>query len=722
MVEILAPAGNKNNFITAIDNGADAVYLGLKNFSARMGSENFTIEELKYCISYAKLFGAKVYIAVNTLIKDSELNDFISDIENAYLLGADAFILQDIFLGKIIKEKNPDICLHLSTQAGVCNEYGAKLAKRFGFSRVILARETKIEDIRKITKIIETEVFVQGALCTSFSGHCYFSSIVGGCSGNRGMCKQPCRKLYQYNFGDRTESGYMLSLADLCLKDKIDLLIDAGVSSFKIEGRMRNEDYVGLATKFYKDLVNGEYNEEAFKYLNIAFNRGDYTEGLLISQDEKLISKKIQSNKGYIIGKVKKVYRDNELDVKCDNHYILPGDAFKILRDGYEVGNGVCIGSNGSCSYKGEARVGDDVSITRTEHAISAYEPFRKKFIDVKVYIKCGEKLRAEAEGITIESDKIIEEAKSIPISDDEVSKNFLRVDVYPFAVDIKVINDNKSFVVKSELNRIRASLYSEIFYRKYNRKFDNIECNINYSRNFDDIKGVITDNLNLDFSLFSDVIYSPLDYSKTSVNQNINKRVWLYIPPYMTSKDLDLIRDKVNFFYGIYGDGYWTLEYAMENNLKLFAGVGFNIFNSIDLQQLDLFNISYRVLSKELKGSELYSLDKSSPVLSSGSLELMDLIYCPKGKKCSECNNSNLFTLTDEYKRVFKVYRYKVSECRFKLFNCYDLSYDQSHNYIYDFRTLDKNKIDLLLNGKKINDGLDNSNFTKGNYIKGLK
>ena len=239
MVEILAPAGNLKNLITAVNSGANAVYLGLSNFSARKSSQNFTYDELKYAINYAKTYGVKVYIAVNTLIKDSEINEFIEAVGIAYSYGADAFILQDIFLGKLLKEYYPDICLHLSTQAGVCNEYGAKMAVEYGFSRAILARETKLSDIKKISSIIETEVFIQGALCSSFSGHCYFSSFIGGLSGNRGHCKQPCRKKYTLE-GNDNFNGYLLSLSDLCVGKDIKTLIDLGVSSFKIEGRMRS--------------------------------------------------------------------------------------------------------------------------------------------------------------------------------------------------------------------------------------------------------------------------------------------------------------------------------------------------------------------------------------------------------------------------------------------------------------------------------------------------
>ena len=196
MSEILAPAGDKNSALAAINSGADAIYLGLKNFSARSSAENFDEIALNEIVRYAHAFNVKVYVAMNTLVKDSELNGFLSDLLSAWNGGADAIIISDALLGAFIKRNYPEIVLHLSTQAGVCNAYGAKFAKKLGFSRVILSRETSINDIKEIASIIETEVFVQGALCTCFSGQCYLSSFAGGNSGNRGKCKQPCRKRY----------------------------------------------------------------------------------------------------------------------------------------------------------------------------------------------------------------------------------------------------------------------------------------------------------------------------------------------------------------------------------------------------------------------------------------------------------------------------------------------------------------------------------------------
>ncbi|MDE7257222.1 MAG: U32 family peptidase, partial [Clostridia bacterium] len=190
MTEILAPAGDEKCAYAAINSGANAIYLGLSAYSARSSAENFGFDALEKLIAYAHVLGVKIYVAMNTLVKNAELEGFVNTAVKVHNLGADALIVQDIYLGAYLKKTYPQMCLHLSTQAGVCNAYGAKYAKELGFSRVILARETPLADIKEIAKIIETEAFVQGALCTCFSGQCYLSSFAGGNSGNRGKCKQ----------------------------------------------------------------------------------------------------------------------------------------------------------------------------------------------------------------------------------------------------------------------------------------------------------------------------------------------------------------------------------------------------------------------------------------------------------------------------------------------------------------------------------------------------
>ena len=260
MVEILAPAGSKDAFAAALQAGADAVYLGGKTFGARSSAANFSDGELKAVVETAHERGVKVYVTVNTLLKDTEMQDAFSFVSFLEEIGADAVIVQDRGLASLVK-KELTIPLHASTQMGLHSKDDLLWAERIGFQRAILSRELSLAEIKELRKdtTIGLEVFVQGALCYAFSGQCLFSSVIGGRSGNRGMCAQPCRK--QYSLG--RETNYMLSTADLFCADALPELLAIGVDSVKIEGRLRSPVYVYLATKLYKKAAEraakGEY-------------------------------------------------------------------------------------------------------------------------------------------------------------------------------------------------------------------------------------------------------------------------------------------------------------------------------------------------------------------------------------------------------------------------------------------------------------------------------
>ena len=702
MVEILAPVGNKENLISAINAGADAVYLGLKDFSARKTAQNFDFDELRYAVAYAKTFNVKVYVTVNTLIKDSEINDFLSAVNVAYSLGVDAFILQDVFLGKYVKEIMPDVVLHLSTQAGVCNKYGAILAKNYGFSRVILARETKIEDIKDISKIIETEVFIQGALCTSLSGHCYFSSFIGGNSGNRGLCKQPCRKKYRYLSNEKTVTdGYSLSLADLSVNEDIFNLIKLGVKSFKIEGRLRSKEYVSSAVKYYKTLINGKKDDFLYDLLKISFNRGDYTKGLAVFQDANFISSKIQNNKGLKFSKIIKVSK-NEIFVSNKNY--TNGDSFKVLRNDFEVGSATV--NDGNILYNGDVKVGDYLYITKKSDLLSLLNLEDKRaLINVSVNCRVGFPLEFSSNGITVKSSYVVEPSKSSPILKSDIISNLNKTDIYPYKVSVEFNDfDDNAFIPKGVVNNLRAELFSNLFYKKIYKKPYNIEeykiiSNIKNNRNIK--SAVIVTSLN-DIKNYDYIIYFPNDYN--NIKEEYFNNVFLYIPPFASGKDIEIIKSKLKYFAGIYADGVWALELSKEYNIKLFAGLGFNVFNQIDYKYLkneDVFEIS---ASKELSFNDARNLGDEVFLLSSGLIEVMDLIYCPFGKNCKNCKINENIELCDYENRKFPVKRYKISECRFKVYNNARLIEVKNANKIVDLsKELPKN-------------------VTNGNYQKGVK
>ena len=282
-IEILSPAGNFESLKSAVNNGADAVYLGLSDFNARGNIENFTLDNIGMVISYAHLFGVKVYVALNTLIKDEEMSIALNMVKNALEAGVDAFIVQDIGLCYYLRQNFPNIELHASTQMGLQNLEGLQALSDLGFKRVVLARETPLEEVARIKEHldIEIEYFVQGALCVAFSGNCYLCSLLAGSSGNRGKCKQFCRLPFSLNNDKAKKEGYLLSTKDFCLLPSLKTLAEKGVDSLKIEGRARRPAYVGVATSVYKRAVDNDFNytKQDVENLKKVYNRGDYING-----------------------------------------------------------------------------------------------------------------------------------------------------------------------------------------------------------------------------------------------------------------------------------------------------------------------------------------------------------------------------------------------------------------------------------------------------------
>ena len=272
--ELLSPAGDMECFFAAVENGADAVYFGLKDFSARASADNFAIDDASKAIAYARKRSVKVYIAINTLIKTHELESVVDYLIALDELQPDALIIQDLGLLYLIQSQFPHFRLHASTQMTIHNLAGVRQLERMGFKRVVLSRELSIDEIKNISQntSMEIEVFVHGALCYSYSGLCFFSSIMGGRSGNRGRCAQPCRMYYK---SQPDEGGYLFSMKDLRTLSHIKELVTAGIHSFKIEGRMKSPEYVAAVTHTYRQAIDGKLKDEeaAIHLMNTVFSR-----------------------------------------------------------------------------------------------------------------------------------------------------------------------------------------------------------------------------------------------------------------------------------------------------------------------------------------------------------------------------------------------------------------------------------------------------------------
>ncbi|MFH0904428.1 MAG: DUF3656 domain-containing protein [Methanobacteriota archaeon] len=308
--ELLAPVGSKESLIAAVENGADAVYFGGTLFSARQYASNFNREELEWAIDYAHARGVRAYVTVNTLIKDAELEEAAEYLQFLCNAGADAVIVQDIGILKLLCEHIPNLPVHASTQMTIHNAEGVKFLQDMGVKRVVLAREMSLDEIKRIKSEtgMEIETFIHGALCFSYSGQCLLSSMIGGRSGNRGYCAQPCRKRYRV---DDVE-GYLLSPKDLNMSEHIPALIEAGIDSFKIEGRMKRSEYVAGVVRVYRRLID-RYVEAPSRFrvtdeekhtLRQLFNRGFTTGYFFGNPGSELMSGKHPHNTGTELGKV----------------------------------------------------------------------------------------------------------------------------------------------------------------------------------------------------------------------------------------------------------------------------------------------------------------------------------------------------------------------------------------------------------------------------------
>lgn len=718
--EILAPAGSKQSAAAAINAGADAIYLGLDKFSARSSAENFSDGEFIEICKTAHAFGVKVYVALNTVVKDAELSGFISSAVSVWNGGADALIIQDLYLGKFLKEKFPAMKLHLSTQAGTCNVYGALCAKQAGFDRVILARETSLSDIAAISGIIETEAFVQGALCTCFSGQCYMSSFAGGNSGNRGRCKQPCRKKYSLDRSGFEESAYRLSLSDLCVGQDIAALKAAGVYSFKIEGRMRRPEYVAAAVGYYKNIASddGKY----LSALKRTYNRGNYTKGLAFGQDKSFVSSSVQGHIGEFAGIIKVV---NAKYICQSNLKFHRGDGFKILRGGAEVGGGLYgeeVKGGFTVNSSDRLKNGDKVFITTDTELNKRLLSDRARIpLEIKLEFIAGGRASADVNGVKFYGD-IIEAAKTSALTAEQIKRCFEKVDAYPFGPHFTDIKTENAFIPSSALNAFRRSVYGG-YYDKI-ASSANAVCKFDFSlpENQTGRNGktaVICGELNKLKADIGILKLNSLSDDPAPLLKDFAGEKFLYLPPYLTGEELQSAKPLLPLFDGVYCDGYYGRKFAAENGKKFFAGTGLNITNRISLSEC---GADYICLSKELTRAEADALARDNTFyLTAGNIRLMDLIYCPFEKKCADCDKRRVYTLTDGAGRRFPLVRYTTSECRFEVYNCADLVTDGSlSGRLFDC-TVTGNANDVVACDTR--DGLEKifRNRTRGHYSSGI-
>jgi len=465
-MEIVAPAGEYSKLESAILGGANAVYLGLKGFGARRKAGNFTLEELKTAIDFAHIHNVKVYLTLNTILKDIEIENLYENLKTIYEYGIDAFIVQDLGVFCFLKKNFPEAEFHASTQMTVSNYREAQFLKDLGFSRVVLARELSLAEITSIKKKvdIDLEIFVSGVLCLSYSGNCYLSSFIGSRSGNRGLCAQPCRKKYVNSQG---EEAYFLSPKDQLLKkEEINALMEIGVESIKIEGRMKSEEYVFELSSYYREILeNLGVREERVSKL---FNRG-YSKGYFYGEDKDLINKNYSSDLGLYLGKI----QGNKLKLEED---LQLGDGIVYLDKNFEKISGTYINKiMVENKEQVEAKKGDELTLARVKNALYVYKNFDKKTMDaikhemktfkrregIKIYLyaHCNENLILELDAwghkVKVVGDPLVEAKKTIE-ADKIIEKLAELGDTVFYAENINLDYDNKAFVAFSYLKQLR--------------------------------------------------------------------------------------------------------------------------------------------------------------------------------------------------------------------------------------------------------------------------
>lgn len=650
--EILAPVGNFSMLEAGIAAGAHSFYLSLDEFGARAYADNFTIDNIKEVIDYIHLFGKRVFITMNTLIKDSEMEKAISYVEKLYEYGTDGLIIQDLGFFSIIEDKVDGMELHASTQMAVSEYYGAKYLASLGFDRIVIARETPIEEIRKIASLpCEVEVFVHGSLCVSYSGECLMSSYFGGRSANRGRCAGPCRQKYELiSDGKVLSNDYFLNMKDLNVIDHIDELLEIGVDCIKIEGRMKTPEYVFTSVSNYRSKIDENTFDK--NQLLDASNRG-YTKGFIFDQNRDYVLLK-DDNKHRSIGKV---FAENNKKYFISNSNLGLGDNLEITTDrnkklpftttkSYKVGDKILL------EKYDDAKVGSDVLVLNStsleqklQSGLSSY-----KNIEVKLYFegKIGDYPRLTLDDgvnkVSYVHDVKCEQGKNISITEDDIKENLCKFNdeiYWPSLIEVDI--DQGIFLRKKDINQCRRqgiSLLKKSILDKYHRKAISIKLpdhkrntNFNAEKNIE----LLTNNISRDLlNDFDNVYIRKYDSKYGGLN------LYLNLDSHEEYEIKNLISYiKENNIRGVILNNYRDLNFIGDfkaNNIKIRIGRYLNVFNSYTYDFYSDFaeSISSSVES-DFSTINSNSKDKQVEALVYGRIELMNMRHCPFSliKKC---------------------------------------------------------------------------------------
>ena len=779
-IELLSPVGGYTQFIAAVESGADAVYLGGSSFNARNSATNFSDDELKEAIKYAHIRGVKVHLTLNILMHDYEINEAIEFAKRAYSYGVDAFIVQDLGVIKLLNEVIPGANIHFSTQGTVYSLDGVKALIPFNFERIVLARELTLDEIENICKNTdkEIEVFVHGALCICYSGQCRYSSLIGERSGNRGKCAQPCRLKYSlYMDDEKKKSEYILSPKDLCGIYDLIRLIKAGVTSLKIEGRLKSPEYVACVTSIYRKYIDLAYeliekgdedkykvDEEDIKKLLQVFNRGGFSRGYYYGESSReLMCYERPKHWGVYLGKVLNYDKRRKLvTVKLEDNLNM-GDGVEIVNDSLP-GNVVTYIEKDRKQVKsaikgdivvigditGEIGQNEDIYKITDKELNSSLKLFtngkfyRKVPVNMVLVAKVGENVRLQVrdnDGNFVEfiSDYISQKALNRPIDLDNAYSGLAKLGDTSFKLEELVLDSDKDALVPASiLNDIRRQAIDLLIKERaiINRSFPSKEVEkveVTNKEREGKISVYLYNVKNLEGLELADRVYVPI------ANFDMVKEVLKdkEVVPYLTATErankvlgTDSFVSKLDSVLV----GNWEhLEFFKDVENK-YCDASFNIFNSYTCEALEeVYKVRGVNFSYELNLEEIKKIDTNLEVEVTvyGRLPLMISEHCVIGsemagnKNCNFCEKAQ-FWLEDRIGEKFPIITDRKS-CRMQILNSKVLyagevikelkgRCDYFRAYFFDEATEERRRILSAL--KKVE---ELRGFTSGHFYRGV-
>ena len=789
-MELLAPAGSFDALKAAVNAGANAIYLAGNNFGARAYAENFDGENLMSAVKFAHLHGVAIHVTTNTILNDSELENFAEYIKFLKRANVDALLVQDLGAAKIIKSIAPEIPLHASTQMTVHNLAGVEKLAELGFSRVVLARELTLTEIETITKNspVEIEIFVHGALCVCFSGQCLMSSMIGGRSGNRGRCAQPCRLPYTLvddkgNELLKTAGEYLLSPKDLNALELLPRLVEIGVDSLKIEGRMKRAEYVATVVKVYRDALNRIFddaenfsatNDERRRLAQI-FNRDFTTAYLEKNPGKDLISDKRPNNRGVLIGRVAKVDK-NKISLKLTEKinrgdqveiWIKVGGRVTFTVENFELDGDICtveVENTRGIKIHDRAFKIFDAELISDARKFFADDTFGKIPVAAVVTAEIGKPLSlmlTDGENeVTASTGFIAEVAKNRPLTFDTLFKQIGRLGNSVFElVMLKTHIDENLMVPLSELNEVRRKCTEQLenlrlkkFTKKPAKNFKFEKFQPYQSENLELVAQVDTpekikiaiengaDSILYGGENFSNRIVTAQEISQAEkIVHAANKKFYLSTPRLVRHAEisnLEKILTAANFD-AVYIHNIGTLQIVQKiSAAPVRSDFSLIVFNSETINFLKSLGVEGVTLSPELTLAQVKNLAKISclPVecIIHGRAELMISAYCAIGSflgnvgNCPHVCRKNNYFLRDRKNILFPVVTDQF--CRMHILNSKVLSMIENRNEFdgvarirIDGRFLNVDELAQVLRAYKFG-GAEIENFTRGHYFRGAE